>query len=135
MTKASVNPRRYSRGSAALNPEQPLVMYLALTIMPSDLETTTARLEDLAQRYQAAQVDLLTHRRDHGQIVVTISVNIGPAREALRGRSPQVRDGYGFLWDLVKSLYYTSPTFVGPPHALPEHEDATTVSSPALLAA
>lgn len=119
MTKASANPRRYSRGAEALDENQPLNVYLAIHLEAEELSESIARLEYLAEKYAEAEFDLAGYRRDQNQIVLTLQVGMGPARAALRGTSTQVQAGYALLWDIVKTLFYANPVFVGPPG---EHE-------------
>lgn len=115
MTKASANPRRYSKGPEGLDEQQHLKVYIALFVQPGDLEATSGRLDYLADKHEAAVVDLAGYGREQGEIMLTLEINMGPARAALRGQSNQVQAGYAFLWDVVKTLFYANPVFVGPP--------------------
>lgn len=115
MTKASANPRRYSRGPEGLDENQHLKVYLALFVQPHDLEATSGRLDYLADKHEEAVVDLAGYGRENGEVMMTLEINMGPARTALRGQSHQVQAGYAFLWDAVKTLFYANPIFVGPP--------------------
>lgn len=115
MTKASANPRRYSRGIENLDENQPLNVYLAIHVDPSELKATADRLQYLAHKHAEAVIDIAGYRREEGQLVLTLAVNMGPAREALRGTSIQVHAGYQLLWDLAKTLFYARPIFTSPP--------------------
>lgn len=115
MTKASANPRRYSRGPEALDENQNLKVYLALFVPASDLEATSGRLDYLADKHEEATVNLAGYGREHGEVMMTLEIDMGPARTALRGQSHQVQAGYAFLWDVAKTLFYANPIFVGPP--------------------
>lgn len=119
MTKASANPRRYSRGAESLDENQPLNVFLAIHLEQEELGETIARLEYLAEKYGDADLDLAGYRREQRQVVLTLQIGMGPARAALRGTSTQVQAGYALLWDIVKTLFYAHPVFVGPP---PAHE-------------
>lgn len=111
MTKASANPRRYSRGPEGLNENQTLKVYIALFVQSSDLEATSGRLDYLADKHEEAVVNIVAYGREHGEVMMTLEVDMGPARSALRGQSHQVQAGYAFLWDVAKTLFYTNPVF------------------------
>jgi hypothetical protein len=115
MTKASANPRRYSRGTDGLDENQALKVYLALFAQSGDLEATYGRLDYLADKHEEAVVNIVGYGREHGETMLTLEVDMGPARAALRGQSRQVQAGYAFLWDVAKTLFYANPVFVGPP--------------------
>lgn len=115
MTKASANPRRYSRGPEGLDENQNLKVYLALFVQPEEMEATSGRLDYLADKHEEAIVNLAGYSRESGEIMMTLEIDMGPARSALRGQSHQVQAGYAFLWDAVKTLFYSNPIFVGPP--------------------
>lgn len=116
MTKQSANPRRYSKGSAALDPTQPLSVYLALHVGQRDMPSTVARIDYLAEQHPQAIVQLAGIRRESSDIILTLEFAMGPARQALRGQSPSLHAGYDLLWDMVKTLYYAHPVLCGPPH-------------------
>lgn len=117
MTKKSANPRRYSRGSAALDPTQPLAVFMAVHVQRKELLPTIRRIEQLAALHPDAFIDLAGLRYEGAEIVITIEIDMGPARQALRGESIRLVAGYDLLWDLVKTLYYATPVLCGPPHA------------------
>lgn len=116
MTKQSANPRRYSRGLDALDPNQPLSVYFALHVGERELNSTVSRIEYLAEQHPQAHVQLAGVRRDGGEVVLTLEVQMGPARQALRGASTRLHAGYDLLWDAVRLLYYAHPVLCGPPH-------------------
>ena len=116
MTKQSANPRRYSRGSAALDPMQNLSVYFAVHLPVEDLKSTLGRIEYLSEQHPDAVVDLAGYRWENGEVVLTLEVSMGPARDALRGSSARLHSGYDLLWDAVKTLYYAHPVLCGPPH-------------------
>ena len=57
MTKASANPRRYSKGPEGLDENQNLQVYMALFVQPGELEATSGRLDYLADKHEAAVID------------------------------------------------------------------------------
>ena len=115
MTKASANPRRYSRGPEGLDPELPLSVYMSVRTDAENIEPTLARLEYLVDKHPDAQLALATYHTSHGRTVLTLEVNMGPARQALRGTGTQLQAGYALLWDIVKTLFYAHPVFCSPP--------------------
>jgi hypothetical protein len=117
MTKASANPRRYSRGPEGLDPDQPLSVYVQVKVDPESLSQTVERLEYLADKHSGAAVDVASYRHDRGQVILVLEVGMGPARAALRGTGPQVEAGYALLWDLFRTLFYATPVFATPPAA------------------
>jgi len=88
---------------------------MQLVIAPSDLTMAVRRTEHLLAEYPAAVVSVASYRREMGAIVLVLDINMGPARQALLGHSSEVQAGYGFIWALVKTLYYTRPRFCSPP--------------------
>lgn len=126
MSKTSPNPRRYSRGKDTLDISDSLHIFMQLVIDPIELEVAVQRIEHLLTEYPAAVVSVATHRREYGRIIIVLDISMGPAREALLGLSPEVQAGYGFIWALVKTLYYASPRFCPPP---PEHERKTATKA------
>lgn len=117
MTKASANPRRYSRGPEGLDPNLPLNVYISVRTDPKNLDATIGRLEYLADKHPDAVFDLVAYTRIQGEIRLTLEVLMGPARQALRGTSPQLQSGYALLWDLVLTLFNNQPILCGPPSA------------------
>lgn len=117
MTKASSNPRRYSRGVENLDPNQPLNVYLGIRVEPAALEAAIGRIEYLAEKHPEAELDIAAIRRSNGRIFLTLEVGMGPARQALRGVSPQLQASYTLLWDLIKTLFYANPVLCSPPTA------------------
>lgn len=115
VTKASPNPRRYSRGPEGLDPNQQLNVYLSLSVLAAELQPTIDRVEYLASRHPDAIVELAGYRREGETIHFILEVNMGPARSALRGATPHLQAGYSFLWDAVKTLFYSHPVFTNPP--------------------
>lgn len=115
MTKASANPRRYSRGPEGLDENQPLNVYVSITVGTHELKATIGRLEYLAEKYADAELDVVAYRREDAELILTLQIGMGPARQALRGISTQVQAGYALLWDIVRTLFYATPVFVGPP--------------------
>ena len=115
MTKASANPRRYSRGPEALDPTMPLNVYMQVRAEPHSLDSVIAKIEYVADKHPDALLDLAAVRRTAGRIYLTLEVNMGPARQALRGTSPELHAGYRLLWDLVKTLFNHNPVFCNPP--------------------
>lgn len=116
MTKQSANPRRYSRGPAGLDPAQPLSVYLAVHVHADELSETIERIEYLAAQHPDAVVDLAGLRYESSELCLTLEVNMGPARQALRGDTTRLYAGYDFLWAAVKTLYYATPILCGQPH-------------------
>lgn len=125
MTKQSANPRRYSRGES-LDPEQPISVYLALKISDNDLENTLGRIEYLAEQHPLAIISFASYHQEEKEIVITLGVNMGPARQALRGLSIELSAGYNFLWDIQKVLFYSNPVFCAPPNQK-EQEDVSNI--------
>lgn len=124
MTKASANPRRYSRGPEGLDPNLPLNVYISVRTDSNNLDGTIARLEYLAEKHPDAVFDLVAYQRIQGDIRLTLEVLMGPARQALRGTTPLLQAGYAFLWDLVLTLFNNQPILCGPPSA----EERQTIS-------
>ncbi len=117
MTKASANPRRYSRGPEGLDPNLPLNVYMSVRVEPQTLDAAIGRLEYLAEKHPAAALDIASYTSSHGRIHLTLEIGMGPARAALRGTGLQLQAGYALLWDIVKTLFYAQPVFCGPPSA------------------
>jgi hypothetical protein len=115
VTKASANPRRYSRGADKLDPDQPLSVYLSIRVDPLGLDSALERLEYLADKHTEASMRVAAYRRYQGRVFLTIEVAMGPARQALRGTSAQLHSGYALLWDIVKTLFYAHPILCSPP--------------------
>ena len=115
MTKASANPRRYSRGPEGLDPNQLLHVYLALRVDEEEVKTTIARLDYMKEKHKETELEVVAYRHERGRIVLTVQVTVGPARAALRADTPQLQASYTLLWDIVKTLFYAHPIFVGPP--------------------
>lgn len=115
MSRTSPNPRRYSRGKDSLDHNEPLHVFIQLVVVPAELETTVRRIEHLLAEYPAAVVSVASYQREKGRIILILDINMGPARGALLGTSSEVQAGYGFIWAVVKTLYYTSPRFCPPP--------------------
>ena len=89
MTQRSANPRRYSKG-AELDPYQPLSIYLALKINESDFSKTLERIQYLTEVSPAADVSFAGYHREEGDIVLTLGICVGPARDALRNQTPKL---------------------------------------------
>lgn len=115
MTKASANPRRYSKGPETLDPNMPLNVYMSIRVDPGSLDTVISRLEYLADKHEGARIDVAAYRRNQGHIMLTLEVYMGPARSALRGTSMYLQTGYALLWDIVKTLFNYNPILCGPP--------------------
>ena len=115
VTKASANPRRYSRGPESLDPTMPLNVYMQVRAEPHNIDGVISKLEYVAEKHPDAIIDLAAVRRTAGRIYLTLEVNMGPARQALRGTSPELHAGYRLLWDVVKTLFNHNPVFCNPP--------------------
>jgi hypothetical protein len=115
MTKMSANPRKYSKGTDHLDPEQPLNVYLKLRTTREDLELAIGRIQFLTSKHSDAVAKIVDQSLEDGDYALTIEVSMGPAREALQGTSPQMRAGYQLLWDIAKTLFYARPVFCSPP--------------------
>lgn len=117
MTKTSANPRRYSKGPEALDPNQPLNVYMVIKSDASALNATYGRLEYLAEKHKDALLDIVSYKDIHGTIYLTLEVCMGPARQALRGTSIHLQAGYALLWDIIKTLFNAHPVLANPPSA------------------
>jgi hypothetical protein len=116
MTRQSANPRRYSKGEAELDYNEPILVYLALYLDPEELPRAISLVKYLKEQHPQAVVDIVGFRREGSESIITLQINMGPGRQALRGEAVELHAGYDFLWDTVKTLYYASPIFSGPPH-------------------
>lgn len=116
MTQPSANPRKYSKGKD-LDPEAPLYMYLALEMAEDDLAPTAQRVKYLTDIHPGADISFAGYHREDGSIILTLGINVGPGKAALRNESEEILPGVHFLVDAVKTLYYASPKFCSPPHA------------------
>lgn len=124
MTKMSANPRKYSRGTDHLDPEQPLNVYLKLRTTHEDLELAIGRIQFLTNKHSDAVAQIIDQSPEDGDYALTIEVSMGSAREALQGTSPQMHAGYQLLWDIAKTLFYTRPVFCSPPSLGQEERDS-----------
>jgi hypothetical protein len=124
MTKMSANPRKYSKGTEHLNPEQPLNVYLKLRTTREDLELAIGRIQYLTAKHSNAVAKIIDQSPKDGDFSLTIEVSMGPAREALQGTSAQMNAGYQLLWDIAKTLFYTRPVFCSPPSLGQEERDS-----------
>lgn len=139
MTKASPNPRRYSRGPEGLDPDQPLKVYMSLRVEQTDLDRAATRLEKLVGEHPSAVIAVVAYRREAERVLLTIEVDMGPARAALRGTGAQAHHGYAFLWALAKAFYYARPVFCAPPSeeeraTVPARRSTETATAPVALA-
>lgn len=116
MSKTSANPRKYSRGHEHLDPEQELRVYMSLYLSNNDIAPTAGRLTYLGKKHPDAVWRVVELSYDELETVLTVEVQMGPAREALNGEHPQTLAGYAYLWDIAKVLFYASPVFSAPPH-------------------
>ena len=121
MTKQSANPRRYSKGDS-LDFMQPIFVYFALKIGKNELKSTLARIDYLAEQHPDAVVSFAACNQEENEITLTLSVNMGPARQALRGNGVELSAGYSFLWDVQKVLFYSNPILCAPPN--PKEQEA-----------
>lgn len=117
MSKSSANPRRYSRGRAALDPNETLFVYLEIRLEREDLKGIDARLRYLASRRPEAILDVAGVRREANKYILTLSLDMGTMRSALRGTSMQEQVGYDLIWDLFEQLPEFSPVFAASPAA------------------
>lgn len=115
MTKTSANPRRYSKGPEALDPNQPLNVYMLVKSDVNTLNSVYGRLEYLAEKHKDALIDIVSYKDIHGTIYLTLEICMGPARQALRGTSIHLQAGYALLWDIVKTLFNAHPVLANPP--------------------
>lgn len=115
MSKSSANPRRYSKGKEALNPDEILYVYLEIRLEREDLKGIDARLRYLASRRPQAVLDVAGVRRESNKYILTLSLNMGTMRSALRGTSIQEQVGYDLIWDLFEQLPEFGPIFAAPP--------------------
>lgn len=115
MTKASANPRRYSKGPEGLDPNLPLNVYMLVKSDLTTLASTYGRLEYLAEKHKNAILDIVAYKEIHGTVYLTLEICMGPARQALRGTSLHLQAGYALLWDIVKTLFNSHPILTSPP--------------------
>jgi len=115
MSKSSANPRRYSKGKSALDPNETLFVYIEIRLEKEDLSGIDARLSYLASRRPQAILDVAGVRREANKYILTLSLDMGTMRSALRGTSVQEQVGYDLIWDLFEQLPEFSPVFAAPP--------------------
>lgn len=115
MSKSSANPRKYSKGKDALNPAEPLIVYVEVRIPGSDLNIIQSRLDYLLSRRVYAVASVVGVRPESNKTVVTFGVDMGPMRAALRGTSQRMMHGYDLLWDIWEQMIEYSPVFAPPP--------------------
>lgn len=115
MSKSSANPRRYSKGKASLDPNEILYVYIEIRLEKEDLKDIDARLRYLASRRPQAVLDVAGVRREANKYILTLSLNMGTMRSALRGSSVQEQVGYDLIWDLFEQLPEFGPVFAAPP--------------------
>lgn len=117
VTAPSINPRRFSRGEANLNPEADISVYMSLIIPGKpDAVTEAFKLIDRQKEdWPQAKAAPVALGYEKGHYTLTIEVKMGPAREALQNQNPQVAAGYGFLHALARNLYNYRPVFTVPP--------------------
>lgn len=114
---SSANPRKFSRGSDGLNPEQILYIYLQLQVVGTrdDITNTFSLIERYKEEWPQTEADIVAISGDKGIINIIVGVNIGEAQEALNGISEKVASSFGFLNTLVTNMYQYRPIFVPPP--------------------
>lgn len=117
MSKSSANPRRYSKGKAALDPNETLFVYIEIRLEREDLQGIDARLRYLASRRPQAVLDVAGVRRESNKYILTLALDMGSMRSALRGTSVQEQVGYDLIWDLFEQLPEFGPVFAAPPAA------------------
>ena len=115
MSKSSANPRRYSKGRAALDPNESLYVYMEIRLERGDLKGIDARLRYLASRRPEAVLDIAGVRREANKFILTLALDMGTMRSALRGTSMQEQVGYDLIWDLFEQLPEFTPVFAAPP--------------------
>jgi hypothetical protein len=126
VSKSSANPRRYSKGKEALDPNETLYVYLEIRLEKEDLKGIDARLRYLASRRPQAVLEVAGVRRESNKYILTLGLDMGSMRSALRGTSVQEQVGYDLIWDLFEQLPEFSPVFAAPP-ARTDRENARTI--------
>jgi hypothetical protein len=117
MSKSSANPRKYSRGKDALDPEEPLLVFVEIRVNPDDITTLDSHLRYLLSRRPSAVATVMGIRREANKLIVTLGVDMGPIRAALKGQSPRMQNGYDLLWDIWEQMVDRSPVFASQPAA------------------
>jgi len=115
MSKSSANPRKYSRGREALDPTEPLIVYIEIRMETQDLKGIESHVRYLMSRRPNAVVSIVGVRRESSKIIVTIGIDMGPMRAALRGTSPRMQHGYDLLWDVWEQMVEYGPVLASPP--------------------
>ena len=115
MSKSSANPRRYSKGKSALDPNETLFVFIEIRLEKEDLKGIDARLRYLASRRPQAVLDVAGVRRESNKYILTLGLDMGTMRSALRGTSVQEQVGYDLIWDLFEQLPEFGPVFAAPP--------------------
>lgn len=115
MSKSSANPRRYSKGRDALDFNEPLIVYVEIRVPPAEIRTIDSHVRYLVSRRASAVVDIVGVRRESDWLIVTLGVDMGPMRAALRGTSARMQHGYDLLWDIWEQMAERSPVLAAPP--------------------
>jgi hypothetical protein len=89
---------------------------MAIRLEPHELEATMGRLEYLAEKHTGTHIEVVSNYMERGRLILTLQIDVGPARNALRAATPQLQASYALLWDLVKVLFYVHPVFTSPPN-------------------
>ena len=115
MSKSSANPRKYSKGRDALDPSEPLIVYVEVRMEVHNLKNIDSHIRYLASRRPAAVAGILGVRKESNRVIVTFGIDMGPMRSALRGTSPRMQHGYDLLWDIWEQMVEYDPVFSSPP--------------------
>lgn len=115
LSKSSANPRRYSKGKEALDPNETLFVYIEIRVGREDIPGLDTRLKYLASRRPEAVLDVVGIRKEANTFITTLAMDMGPMRQALRGTSAQEQVGYDLIWDLFEQLPEFGPVFAAPP--------------------
>lgn len=111
------NPRKFSKGSAMLDPSQLLYMFVQLQV-DKDTESLLKSfrlVEHYAEEYPQAEARVAALSPTPSYINVIVALSLGEAREALSGASERVEAAYGLMNSLCLNLYRYRPTFAPPP--------------------
>lgn len=93
-------------------------MYFALTLTRgNNFRTAFSAVERYKEEWPQAKVRPagITHEGPLTRVV--FEIDMGEMRRALKGESPEVQAGYGFLFTVSKNLFHLRPALVSAPTA------------------
>lgn len=116
MTSPSANPRRFSKGVQNLNPNEPAYVYFSLIVTNREsIKTSFSAIDRYKEDWPQARVSPAGIMHENGMIRLVFQIDMGRMRKALKGESPEVQAGYGFLYTICKNLFHLRPALTSAP--------------------